>query len=99
MVEAQCPVPYIRAFHMVQEAIARNRRAVGKIEQDPLGVRVATPEKGCEAIDGIVFNRLDEWAPIRADLLPGDVCLRLVCNLPDTRTYVRFLPAPARAEC
>src|SRR3954454_11589229 len=90
MVEAQCSVPDIRAFHAVQEAIHRIRRAVRKVEQDPLGIRVATPKKGCEAMDGIVFDRLDQRAPIRADLLPENICLRLACNLPDTRTYVPF---------
>jgi hypothetical protein len=90
MVEAQCSVPDIRAFHMVQEAIARNRRAVAKVEQDPLGVRVAMPEKRCEAMDGIVLDRFDQRAPIRADLFPEDVCLPLVCDLPNTRAYVLF---------
>ncbi len=75
---------------MVQEAIARNRRAVAKVEQDPLDVRVAMPEKRCEAMDGIVFDRFDQRAPIRADLFPEDICLRLVCDLPNTRAYVLF---------
>ncbi len=29
-------------------------------------------------MDGIVFDRLDERAPIRADLFPEDICVRLV---------------------
>ena len=90
MVEAQCSVPDVRAFHMVQEAIGRKRRAVGKVEQNPLGVRVATPEKGCEATDRVVFDWLDQRASIRADLLPEDICLGLVGNPLNARTHLRF---------
>ena len=63
--------------YVVQKAVCGIRRAVVQIEHDPLRVRAAAPEKGCEAIDGIVRNRLKERAPIRADLLPERIRLRL----------------------
>src|SRR5580693_7163666 len=89
VVDPQCLIPEVGAFDVPQEAIFRFGRADLREQEYPFGFRVAAPQKGREAIAGVVSDRFDQRASVRADLLPEGVRAGLIGDLLDTRTLVR----------